>query len=477
MPLVPAEDLDLDATTRLTIVNTTTRNFDDSSRRSIRSHAAAFGRRHQRNAPEKRVAKHAIRVLAEKGRPLSPSIQLGRGLDPFLSLPQSIVELNNGGVLDRVKSHMFQVFRQSFAHRVILPQAIQHPTFFTSMLLLAYSHYDAMTSARPSPDAIRIKIENIRQINEALQSPETAATPENICAITCLSGATTAYEMDALWDYKVHRNAVGMLVNIAGGPRVLKRSELGWALLKMLVLRDQVETATWSAPWRDFPESVLEPPPPFVATLRRSSKVWKSPIYEPPIEGLSESTWSTSLNVSTRLVLLNVRALIRLHEEEMHHGLANRSQFEQKRVGIRKAIRMAPPITQSHNGKLDAQDYIYECCRLTAMIMIGAEAGSCSFRAAVENTTMVTDLAYAIRHTDVPNMWNEHIGLFFWVTFIANTVAYHTPSHLFTTSILTNLMFEACYSDYDLSVALKPVQKITWFEEHCRSGQSKLPLR
>ena len=42
--------------------------------------------------------------------------------------------------------------------------------------------------------------------------------------------------MDALWDYKVHRNAVGMLVNIAGGPRVLKRSELGWALLKMLVL-------------------------------------------------------------------------------------------------------------------------------------------------------------------------------------------------------------------------------------------------
>ncbi|KKY21345.1 hypothetical protein UCRPC4_g03781 [Phaeomoniella chlamydospora] len=93
-----------------------------------------------------------------------------------------------------------------------------------------------MTSARPSPDAIRIKIENIRQINEALQSPETAATPENICAITCLSGATTAYEMDALWDYKVHRNAVGMLVNIAGGPRVLKRSELGWALLKMLVL-------------------------------------------------------------------------------------------------------------------------------------------------------------------------------------------------------------------------------------------------
>ena len=42
--------------------------------------------------------------------------------------------------------------------------------------------------------------------------------------------------MDALWDYKVHRNAIAMLVNFAGGTEVLKHTELGFCMVKMMVL-------------------------------------------------------------------------------------------------------------------------------------------------------------------------------------------------------------------------------------------------
>ena len=48
---------------KLTIVNTTSRDFDDLNRRSIRSHAAAFGRRRQKEARAKSVvSKTPIRV-------------------------------------------------------------------------------------------------------------------------------------------------------------------------------------------------------------------------------------------------------------------------------------------------------------------------------------------------------------------------------------------------------------------------------
>ena len=86
---------------------------------------------------------------------------------------------------------VFHVFRQPISKRIILPEAIRNPTLFTSLLLLAYSHFDAMTSSRPSPEAISIKIENIRQINEQLAIPQSAANTPTICSIMCLSGATT----------------------------------------------------------------------------------------------------------------------------------------------------------------------------------------------------------------------------------------------------------------------------------------------
>ena len=51
-----------DSKTKLTIVNTTSRDFDDLNRRSIRSHAAAFGRRRQKEEKAKRLGKAPIRV-------------------------------------------------------------------------------------------------------------------------------------------------------------------------------------------------------------------------------------------------------------------------------------------------------------------------------------------------------------------------------------------------------------------------------
>ena len=364
---------------------------------------------------------------------------------------------------------VFHVFRQPASLRVILPEAIQNPTFFTSLLLLAYSHYDAMTSSKPSPEAISIKIENIRQINEQLEKPQTAASTANICSIMCLSGATTAYEMDALWDYKVHRNAIAMLVNVAGGTEVLKQTELGFCMVKMMVLRDQVEVAAWSSPYRDFPKSCLYPLPSFAQMGKKNGRIWKSPFYDPPFEQSP-----TNLPLGLQLLSLNMRTFMAILQNEKHEDLANRSQLQRIRTEIRKAIRMVPPLIGS---KRMEHEHIYECCRLTSLIMLRAEEASLSLRAAVENTTILEDIRHSLQHTDTANLWGDHIGLLFWVIVVVNAAAFHTTHHLFTTSILTNLMFEVCYSDYDLDVALIPLEKMIWFEGYCKSGRSVLPIR
>ena len=171
--------------------------------------------------------------------------------------------------------------------------------------------------------------------------------------------------------------------------------------------------------------------------------------------------------MATRLILLNVRTFVNILENEKNEELEDRAELQKTRKRIRKAIRMAPP----------ANDYVSECCRLTALIMMKAEETSQPLRVAVEDTTYLDELRFALQQTDTENLWAEHIGLLFWVIVISNAAAFHTSHHLFTTTILTNLMFEACYSDYDLDVALVPLEKMIWFEGYCKSGQSVLPLR
>lgn len=70
---VTKEECGIDKREQLTIVNTTSRNFDDLNRRSIRSHAAAFGRRRQKEAKAKKVVpNNAVRV--RKASPIMRNI-------------------------------------------------------------------------------------------------------------------------------------------------------------------------------------------------------------------------------------------------------------------------------------------------------------------------------------------------------------------------------------------------------------------
>lgn len=156
-------------------------------------------------------------------------------------------------------------------------------------------------------------------------------------------------------------------------------------------------------------------------------------------------------------------------EKENNVNLESRSGLLASKDRVRKAILQAPSAC--------GQDHIYECCRLTALMIVKAEMNSVPLRVAVQDTEILEDLQRSLKHTDAGSeLWGQHIGLLFWVIVLANAAAYHTPYHLFTTSILTNLMFEACFAEYDLAVALTPLKGMISFEEYCRTGRS-LPIR
>ena len=85
---------------------------------------------------------------------------------------------------------MIQFFSQGVAKTVVAPRAAKDPALFLGLLYNAYGHLDAMHDRPASATALEIKSEAIRQINNKISNPVTAASGEAIAAVATLASGS-----------------------------------------------------------------------------------------------------------------------------------------------------------------------------------------------------------------------------------------------------------------------------------------------
>jgi len=86
-----------------------------------------------------------------------------------------------------------------------------------------------------------------------------------------------------------------------------------------------------------------------------------------------------------------------------------------------------PPVTTGG-------DYIYESCRLAALLMIQANDAQIPF--AKLEVPLIKQLKSALQKTDIGDFWGTMAGVLFWVGLVGCTSAQGKPQHPFMNSIM-----------------------------------------
>jgi len=139
------------------------------------------------------------------------------------------------------------------------------------------------------------------------------------------------------------------------------------------------------------------------------------------------------------------------------------------RRGLRTTLEKLPLTAESPTAE---SGYMYECCRLTTMLLLRAEANDCRLRDAAYDTDILARVAYALRKTDLYSLWGGQIGLLFWVVMVCYAAA--SIGHFFRRTsnfLLTNFSLAIRGTDCHFAVALRPLDKLRWFERMCADGE------
>lgn len=96
------------------------------------------------------------------------------------------------------------------------------------------------------------------------------------------------------------------------------------------------------------------------------------------------------------------------------------------------------------NGGITHVDYVYECCRLAALMMVCAVDTGISF-SEVDNT-LVDQLKSTMQKTDIGNTWGQMSGVLWWVCLIgASAATIGKPQHSYIDTVLRQTMHVLTY--------------------------------
>jgi len=104
-----------------------------------------------------------------------------------------------------------------------------------------------------------------------------------------------------------------------------------------------------------------------------------------------------------------------------------------------------------------SNDYIYECCRLTSVLMVRSVQTKRTWKTTAKKDSILHQLREALQKTDLSSLWGNKLGLLYWVILVFHCAAFGTPDYLLGHSIQTRVHFELTYSRTDWHGALKPM--------------------
>jgi len=137
----------------------------------------------------------------------------------------------------------------------------------------------------------------------------------------------------------------------------------------------------------------------------------------------------------------------------------------------RTAISESPEIVLLKETK----DYIYQCCRLTATILLNAAESHLPLSSCVENQPIVRQLEHNLKFAKSPTSWGVFRGVYFNVVLVGTVASLGTSSYRYLRSLLgSSAGYYACGV---WEGGHQPLAKLKRFQDFCRSKKSSiLPL-
>jgi hypothetical protein len=188
---------------------------------------------------------------------------------------------------------------------------------------------------------------------------------------------------------------------------------------------------------------------PFYCVDGNFSELQGSPLSRPETIRILEAMWLLLESVlhSDRLTILGEESARNYHR-------------------ARTAISESPEIVPLKETK----DYIYQCCRLTATILLNAAESHLPLSSCVKNQPIVRQLEHNLKFAESPTSWGVFRGVYFNVILVGTVASLGTSSSRYLRSLLRS---SAGY--YVCGIwegAHQPLATLKRFQDFCRSEKA-----
>ncbi|KAI9813422.1 MAG: hypothetical protein M1827_004097 [Pycnora praestabilis] len=272
-------------------------------------------------------------------------------------------------------------------------------------LYAAAVHIDVMKDVKYSREHLAFEREAIRRINRNIRDPAQAVGNKLIGAILFLASFVNV--SGALKAMSAHLDGIEQMINLRGGIEHLQDDEM---LTRSLKFNDLLQSAL-SGMNPKF--SIIESPTSKQSTSGFSPDyAW--PTFTPewlsgellPIKGFHEDTTQILLDISELTAILG-----KLNELDpppdfiFANLMTRRSTIERRLLSLPSA---SIPYNNPH-----FEDYIYESCRLAALIHLNAVIYLTPFSSQTNHESM-KQLRVALEKTDLDSCWHSCSWLLIW---------------------------------------------------------------
>ncbi|KAF2443475.1 hypothetical protein P171DRAFT_495244 [Karstenula rhodostoma CBS 690.94] len=375
---------------------------------------------------------------------------IGSSMDPFLVIPKFKTPELNSNKLVRSCNRIF-VSKQTLARWV--PAMLAHPHILLSSTIMSSTWRDMLDGVcGESRRTILIKAEIIAWINERLRHADTMCRDDTIMVIIhLLMGETWSCNEKTL---EIH--LAGMAKLMAARGKLELPTTFDTVGLATAIVCSHVPIICESTP---LPQLCRFQAPDYPVDI--SMALPESPLYSPREQMYSVVT-DPACSVHTYKLLCDVRDLTDVFlaysdnlativNEDDHSRLRTLSADYDAAVAQFRT-RLASMPSAYTPGLPTTNDWIYEACRLTALMYMAAIITCVPFSAAADPaqnavvrtaasisdggwpTKRLTESLYeVVERTNTGDSWNNMVGVFYWVCVVGSAAA-RTPVILSTKS-------------------------------------------
>jgi hypothetical protein len=155
-------------------------------------------------------------------------------------------------------------------------------------------------------------------------------------------------------------------------------------------------------------------------------------------------------------VLYDSKALIDL-VINFDEGVVNELDFNIMLGNIKSELERHTSVYEPQNAP--HRDWVFECCRLTVVIMLIAIETAQPLTSSDLGLTL--DLVKALEKTDIGDNWGELSGVLYWVSMIGSASSHGRPGHRLLDSTLGRTMSWLAFTASEFGSAVEPVRQFS----------------